>query len=54
MLGRGGNAIMDFLAKVIGDINNVLWSYIIIAMLIGLGLYFSFRVKFVQVRYFGE
>ena len=23
-------------------------------MLIGLGLYFSFRVKFVQVRYFGE
>lgn len=34
--------------------NNVLWSYIIIAMLIGLGLYFSFRVKFVQVRYFGE
>ncbi|PDZ48773.1 sodium:alanine symporter family protein [Bacillus sp. AFS094611] len=45
---------MDFLAKVIGDINNVLWSYIIIAMLIGLGLYFSFRVKFVQVRYFGE
>ena len=45
---------MDFLAKVIGDVNNVLWSYIIIAMLIGLGLYFSFRVKFVQVRYFGE
>ncbi len=45
---------MDFLAKVIGDVNNVLWSYIIIAMLIGLGLYFSFRVKFVQIRYFGE
>ncbi|MDF4740838.1 alanine:cation symporter family protein, partial [Vibrio parahaemolyticus] len=45
---------MDFLAKVIGDVNNILWSYIIIAMLIGLGLYFSFRVKFVQVRYFGE
>jgi len=45
---------MDFLTNVIGDINNVLWSYIIIAMLIGLGLYFSFRVKFVQIRYFGE
>ncbi len=45
---------MDFLARVIGDVNNILWSYIIIAMLIGLGLYFSFRVKFVQVRYFGE
>lgn len=43
-----------FLTNVIGDINNVLWSYIIIAMLIGLGLYFSFRVKFVQIRYFGE
>ncbi|PER12020.1 sodium:alanine symporter family protein [Bacillus cereus] len=45
---------MDFLARVIGDVNNILWSYVIIAMLIGLGLYFSFRVKFVQVRYFGE
>lgn len=45
---------MDFLARVIGDVNNILWSYVIIAMLIGLGLYFSFSVKFVQVRYFGE
>ncbi|KOS24254.1 sodium:alanine symporter [Bacillus anthracis] len=34
--------------------NNILWSYILIAMLIGFGLYFSFKLKFVQITHFGE
>ncbi|KOS24131.1 sodium:alanine symporter [Bacillus anthracis] len=34
--------------------NTILWSYILIAMLIGLGLYFSFKLKFVQITHFGE
>ncbi|CAM4053439.1 sodium:alanine symporter [Bacillus manliponensis] len=45
---------MEMLGKFIGETNNILWSYIIIAMLIGVGLYFSFRLKFVQIRYFWE
>lgn len=45
---------MEIVAKIIGDMNNILWSYILIAMLIGLGLYFSIRLNFVQIRYFGE
>ncbi|MFB5661482.1 alanine/glycine:cation symporter family protein [Alteribacillus sp. HJP-4] len=29
--------------------NTILWSYILIALLVGLGIYFTFRTKFVQV-----
>ncbi|MGG0188154.1 alanine/glycine:cation symporter family protein [Bacillus rhizoplanae] len=45
---------MDILEKFIGVTNNILWTYVIIAMLIGLGLYFSFKLKFVQIRHLGE
>ncbi|SDI04936.1 alanine or glycine:cation symporter, AGCS family [Alteribacillus bidgolensis] len=29
--------------------NTILWSYVLIALLVGLGIYFTFRTKFVQV-----
>jgi alanine or glycine:cation symporter, AGCS family len=45
---------MDLLNNFIGDVNTYLWSYILIVMLIGLGLYFTVRTKFVQFRMFGE
>nr|WP_307890088.1 alanine/glycine:cation symporter family protein [Clostridium botulinum] len=38
----------------ISVLNNYLWSYILIALLITLGLFFSFKSKFVQIRYFKE
>ncbi|TQQ85301.1 alanine:cation symporter family protein [Peptacetobacter hominis] len=38
----------------IGVMNNYLWSYILIIMLVVLGIYFSIRTKFVQFRYFTE
>ncbi len=34
--------------------NTILWSYILIALLIGVGLYFTFKTNFVQFRYIGE
>lgn len=34
--------------------NNLLWTYILIGLLISLGIYFTIRTKFVQVRLFGE
>ena len=34
--------------------NNLLWSYVIIALLIALGLYFTIRTGFAQFRFFGE
>lgn len=45
---------MDFLSSIVGSINNLLWSYVLIIMLIGLGLYFTIKTRFVQFRYIGE
>lgn len=50
---EGGN-YMNFLENFISVLNNYLWSYILIALLITLGLFFSFKSKFVQIRYFKE
>lgn len=38
----------------ISMINGYLWDYLIIFILIGAGLYFTFTTKFVQIRYLGE
>lgn len=45
---------MEALDAVINQINTVLWSYVLIVLLIGLGLYFTFRTGFIQLRYLGE
>ncbi|EJO5347826.1 alanine:cation symporter family protein [Clostridium botulinum] len=45
---------MSFLTNIISVLNNYLWSYILIGLLIFLGLFFSFKSKFVQIRYFKE
>lgn len=42
------------LSNFINTTNTILWSYVIIALLIAAGLYFSFKTKFVQLRYFKE
>lgn len=44
----------QLLSNFINTTNTILWSYVIIALLIAAGLYFSFRTKFVQLRYFTE
>ncbi len=45
---------MEFLNEMILKVNDFIWSYILIAMLVSLGLYFTFKTKFVQFRYFKE
>ena len=45
---------MDVLLTVVQTINNYLSNYILIILLIGTGLVFSIRTRFVQVRCFGE
>ena len=45
---------MAVLNEIINLLNDLMWGYILIAVLIILGVYFSFRTNFVQVRYFGE
>ncbi|WP_192892922.1 alanine/glycine:cation symporter family protein [Planococcus salinus] len=48
------DTILDGLTWIVDEGNNLLWTYILIALLLGLGVYFTIRTKFVQVRLFGE
>ena len=45
---------MDTLLKIVQTINMYLSDYVLIILLLGAGLYFTIRTKFVQVRCFGE
>ena len=45
---------MDFLLKIVQTINAYLSDYILIFLLLGAGLFFTIRTRFVQVRCFGE
>ena len=45
---------MDLLNSVVNDINTILWSYVLIIVLIGCGLWFTLSTKFVQVRMLPE
>lgn len=41
---------MNFLENVVGVLNNFIWSYILIGLLIILGLYFTIKCDFVQFK----
>ncbi|MDO4736525.1 MAG: alanine/glycine:cation symporter family protein [Bacteroidia bacterium] len=45
---------MENLTQILGAVNDFLWTYILIAMLIGCALYFTFKTKFVQFRMLKE
>jgi len=45
---------MDLILQLVKTINSYLSDYVLIIMLIGAGLYFSVKTRFVQVRCFGE
>ena len=43
-----------WLNQSITDFNDVLWTYIVLVLLIGCALWFSFKTRLVQVRMFPE
>ena len=46
---------MDFVQQTLIDpVSNVLWTYVLVYVLLGVGLYFGIRTRFVQVRLFGR
>src|SRR5690554_4296040 len=49
-----GEGRMDFLSTLIDYGNTFFWDYILIYLLIGAGLYFTFFSKFAQFRLFPE
>jgi alanine or glycine:cation symporter, AGCS family len=45
---------MEFIQMLINQANNLLWSYLLIGLLLGLGFYFTVRMKLVQILKIGE
>lgn len=45
---------MEQLMNLLTTVNEFLWSYVLIIMLVSLGLYFSFKGKFLQISMLGE
>lgn len=46
--------MMDLLGSFVSGVNDILWSYVLIIMLVGLGIFFTLSTKFVQIRMIGE
>ena len=45
---------MSFIENIVGEINTFMYSYLLIYMLVGIGLFFTIRTKFVQFRMIPE
>ena len=45
---------MNTITEFINQANNILWTYILIVMLLGCAVWFSFKTRFVQFRMLGE
>lgn len=45
---------MDALLKAVTAGNDLMWSFLLIVLLCGTGIYYTIRLKFIQVRKFGE
>ena len=39
--------------KIVSIVNDIVWNPLLVVLLVGAGMYFSFRTRFVQVRRFG-
>lgn len=45
---------MDYLSSLLGTISDSIYGYFVFALIIGCGLYFTFRLKFAQFWLFGD
>ena len=45
---------MEILSSIVDAVNNVLWSYVLIIVLVGCGIWFTLSTKFVQLRMLPE
>ena len=45
---------MEVFSSIVDAVNNVLWSYVLIIVLVGCGIYFTLSTRFVQVRLLPE
>ena len=45
---------MDVITNLVAKGNSFLWSFLLIVLLCGTGIYYTIRLRFIQVRKFGE
>ncbi|HAR79567.1 MAG TPA: sodium:alanine symporter family protein, partial [Succinivibrionaceae bacterium] len=46
---------MDKLTEIVSDINSILWGpWCLIPILVGTGIFFTFKLRFIQIRQFGK
>ena len=46
--------LMETLSRWIGGVNDVLWTYVLVAALLGCAVWFTLRTRGVQFRLLGE
>lgn len=47
-------SFLDNLLNVVVAVNGFLWNFLLLFILCGVGIYYTFKLKFIQVRKFGE
>ena len=45
---------MAIIEKIVALVNTVLWDYLLLFLLVGTGIFYTFQLKFIQVRKFGK
>ena len=45
---------MDWLSDIVGWLNTALWTWLMTPLLLGAGVYFTIRLRFLQIRGFGH
>lgn len=45
---------MDWFGNILGEVNTILYSYVLIVLLVGTGLFLTFKTKFIQFRLIPE
>lgn len=52
-INRKEDENMQFLENTVATLNTILWDYALLYLLLGTGIFFSFRLRFIQIRKFG-
>ncbi len=45
---------MEIITSIVAAVNKIMWDYLLLVLLCGTGIYFTIRLKGIQVRKFGE
>lgn len=45
---------MDWFGNILGEVNTILYSYVLIILLVGTGIFLTVKTKFIQFRLIGE